>query len=87
MGVYTRISDSGEGDGTSNSKSYHSLFANSDDTTITARFAGLVRAGGATAEIHADIQIARWRKVIGNAAWNPICGLGVSRADGDGDTI
>ncbi|KAL2797927.1 6-phosphogluconate dehydrogenase [Aspergillus keveii] len=80
IGVYPRISDRGEGDGSnsksnSDSKSDHSLFSNPDDAAITARFAALVRTGGATAEIHADIQIARWRKLIGNAAWSPICAL------------
>ncbi|KAL2811536.1 ketopantoate reductase PanE/ApbA C terminal-domain-containing protein [Aspergillus granulosus] len=44
-------------------------------SSAVTTLAGLLRAGGATAEIHADIQIARWRKLIGNASWNPICAL------------
>lgn len=38
-------------------------------------FAGLVTAGGATAQVFEDIQPRRWRKTIINAAWNPICAL------------
>jgi 2-dehydropantoate 2-reductase len=38
-------------------------------------FQGLLSAGGAQAEIHADIQVERWKKLIGNATWNPICAL------------
>jgi 2-dehydropantoate 2-reductase len=39
------------------------------------KFQGLLSAGGAQAEIHADIQVERWKKLIGNATWNPICAL------------
>lgn len=38
-------------------------------------FAGLLRAGGATVELHQDIQLERWKKLIVNAAWNPVCAL------------
>ncbi|KAL4946066.1 ketopantoate reductase PanE/ApbA-domain-containing protein [Aspergillus oleicola] len=40
-----------------------------------ATLAARIRAGGATAEIYRDVQVARWRKLIGNASWNPICAL------------
>lgn len=39
------------------------------------RFAQLMRAGGGGAAHHADIQVARWSKLLMNAAWNPICAL------------
>lgn len=38
-------------------------------------FADLIRKGGATAEIHEDIQYPRWTKLLVNASWNPICAL------------
>ncbi|KAJ0419697.1 ketopantoate reductase PanE/ApbA C terminal-domain-containing protein [Aspergillus carlsbadensis] len=38
-------------------------------------FADMLRAGGAQAEIHSDIQVERWKKLVGNATWNPICSL------------
>lgn len=40
-----------------------------------AKFAALIRSGGGTAEIFADVQVARWKKLIGNCSWNPICAL------------
>ncbi|CEJ62756.1 hypothetical protein PMG11_11247 [Penicillium brasilianum] len=40
-----------------------------------ATLAALFNAGGATVELYPDVQIARWRKLIGNASWNPICAL------------
>jgi 2-dehydropantoate 2-reductase len=39
------------------------------------RFAKLMIAGGGGAEHHNDIQVARWSKLLMNAAWNPICAL------------
>lgn len=38
-------------------------------------FAKLIHTGGAEATVHIDVQIERWRKLIGNATWNPICAL------------
>lgn len=38
-------------------------------------FAQLICRGGGTAEVHDDIQIARWSKLIMNGTWNPICAL------------
>ncbi|PMD28764.1 2-dehydropantoate 2-reductase [Hyaloscypha variabilis F] len=43
--------------------------------TKTMSFAKLIWAGGAEATVHIDIQIERWKKLIGNATWNPICAL------------
>ncbi len=47
-----------------------------------ARLAELVIAGGGQAEVHEDIQIARWSKLLLNGAWNPICALSMC-TDGD----
>ncbi len=46
------------------------------------RLADLVVAGGGAAEVHEDIQIARWSKLLLNGAWNPIGALSMS-TDGD----
>lgn len=51
----------------SNAPKHHKAAAN--------RFAELMIAGGGGAEHHDDIQIARWSKLLMNAAWNPICAL------------
>lgn len=37
--------------------------------------AALFRSGGATVNVLADVQEARWRKLLINAAWNPVCAL------------
>ncbi|RVX75588.1 hypothetical protein B0A52_00941 [Exophiala mesophila] len=42
-------------------------------------FTQLLTASGATATLHADVQRERWRKLLVNAAWNPICALSRSR--------
>jgi 2-dehydropantoate 2-reductase len=38
-----------------------------------------LRSGGGNAELHEDIQAQRWRKLLINASWNPICALTLSR--------
>ncbi|KAL4861944.1 hypothetical protein BDV12DRAFT_190749 [Aspergillus spectabilis] len=38
-------------------------------------FADMLKAGGAQAEIHTDIQVERWKKLVGNATWNAVCAL------------
>ncbi|KAI2612764.1 6-phosphogluconate dehydrogenase C-terminal domain-like protein [Hypoxylon fragiforme] len=38
-------------------------------------FAALLAQGGATAQVHADVQRERWVKLLVNAAWNPVCAL------------
>ncbi|EXJ91212.1 2-dehydropantoate 2-reductase [Capronia coronata CBS 617.96] len=43
------------------------------------KLAALLHAGGASAEVHDDIQQSRWSKLLVNAAWNPICALSRSR--------
>ena len=43
------------------------------------RFSRLIRAGGATAQVHDDIQPEWWSKLFVNASWNPICALSRSR--------
>ncbi|KAF3384697.1 putative 2-dehydropantoate 2-reductase [Penicillium rolfsii] len=35
----------------------------------------MLRSTGARAEMHADIQVERWKKLVGNTTWNPICAL------------
>ncbi|KAI2613280.1 6-phosphogluconate dehydrogenase C-terminal domain-like protein [Hypoxylon sp. NC1633] len=40
-----------------------------------ARFAELLRSGGATAMVHGDVQRERWVKLLVNAAWNPVCAI------------
>ena len=44
--------------------------------------ASLMRAGGGQVDIHDNIQIARWGKILMNCAWNPICALSMC-ADGE----
>ncbi|EEU43369.1 uncharacterized protein NECHADRAFT_45039 [Fusarium vanettenii 77-13-4] len=46
------------------------------------RFADLMIKGGGGAEVHENIQIARWSKLLMNAAWNPIGALTLT-TDGD----
>lgn len=46
------------------------------------KFAELMIKGGGGAEVHDDIQILRWSKLLMNAAWNPICALTLL-TDGD----
>jgi 2-dehydropantoate 2-reductase len=53
--------------------------AKAADRTNTELFAHLIRAGGAEATVHNDVQVERWRKLIGNATWNPICALSCCR--------
>lgn len=47
-----------------------------------SRLADLVVAGGGIAEVHDDIQIARWQKLVLNCAWSPVCALSMC-TDGD----
>lgn len=46
------------------------------------RFAKLMIQGGGAAEVHDNIQIARWSKLLLNCVWNPICALTLC-SDGD----
>jgi len=45
-------------------------------------FAELMIKGGGNAKVLEDIQVARWSKLLLNAAWNPICALTLC-SDGD----
>ncbi|KAL9094586.1 MAG: hypothetical protein Q9165_003145 [Trypethelium subeluteriae] len=38
-------------------------------------FAELLRKAGGTVELHEDVQVPRWSKLLVNASWNPICAL------------
>ncbi len=42
----------------------------------------LIIAGGGQAEVHDNIQIKRWVKIMWNCSWNPICALALC-SDGD----
>jgi 2-dehydropantoate 2-reductase len=42
-------------------------------------FASIIKAGGGTVEVHDDVQLQRWSKLMVNAAWNPTCALTRSR--------
>ncbi len=42
-------------------------------------FADLIRAGGASCEVHNNIEGERWTKLLANASWNPISALARSR--------
>ncbi|SPN96540.1 probable 2-dehydropantoate 2-reductase [Cephalotrichum gorgonifer] len=46
------------------------------------RFADLMVKGGGVAEVHEDIQVARWCKLLVNTSWNPIGALTLT-SDGD----
>ncbi|CAG8934149.1 unnamed protein product [Penicillium salamii] len=50
--------------------------------TAARRFADLMIQGGGRAEVHDDIQVPRWSKLLMNAAWNPIGALTLT-TDGD----
>ncbi|OJJ53417.1 hypothetical protein ASPSYDRAFT_212287 [Aspergillus sydowii CBS 593.65] len=54
---------------------YPSHPASGDDGDKIRRFTDMLSAGGAQSENHTDIQVERWKKLIGNATWNPICAL------------
>lgn len=41
----------------------------------TESLATLIKGGGAEATVHVDVQVERWKKLIGNTTWNPICAL------------
>ncbi|KAH7125485.1 ketopantoate reductase PanE/ApbA C terminal-domain-containing protein [Dendryphion nanum] len=58
---------------------YPAESATAVDRENTGVFANLIRAGGGEATVHMDVQIERWKKLIGNATWNPICALSRSR--------
>ncbi|KAF4553493.1 Ketopantoate reductase PanE/ApbA-like protein 5 [Elsinoe fawcettii] len=42
-------------------------------------FASLIRKGNGTANVYDDIQVQRWRKLVLNCGWNPVCALSRSR--------
>ncbi|KAK5052153.1 hypothetical protein LTR84_002957 [Exophiala bonariae] len=50
--------------------------------SAATRFADLLIKGGGGAEVHEDIQIARWSKLLMNGPWNPIGALTLC-TDGD----
>jgi 2-dehydropantoate 2-reductase len=55
------------------------LFLGAHPSTASAvhaeNLASIFHAGGATAYVPEDIQGERWKKVLVNGAWNPICAL------------
>nr|POE79638.1 uncharacterized protein CFP56_07703 [Quercus suber] len=46
--------------------------------SATDTFVSLLRSGGSNNTLHTDIQEHRWKKLLLNAAWNPICALTLS---------
>ncbi|EKD14837.1 uncharacterized protein L3040_003944 [Drepanopeziza brunnea f. sp. 'multigermtubi'] len=51
----------------------------SSGTESAQKLADLLKAAGATAEVHEDVQFERWSKLLVNASWNPMCALSRSR--------
>ena len=49
--------------------------ATAEHKAVAEEFADLLRQGGATTEVHRDIQRQRWIKLLVNASWNPICAI------------
>lgn len=49
--------------------------SSSHATKAVEQFASLLGRGGATVHIHADVQTERWRKLLVNGSWNPVCAL------------
>ncbi|KAH9213487.1 ketopantoate reductase PanE/ApbA-domain-containing protein [Leptodontidium sp. 2 PMI_412] len=45
------------------------------DKSLLEKFANLINKGGATAILHEDVQVQRWKKIIANGTWNPVCAL------------
>ncbi|OAL55100.1 2-dehydropantoate 2-reductase [Pyrenochaeta sp. DS3sAY3a] len=65
---------------TETQKLYLGIYSGSPNTSllgmnVTEALAGMIRAAGADATVCADIQVERWKKLISNATWNPICAL------------
>lgn len=56
---------------------YPSRQAGASQAALTAaeHFAQLMIKGGGQAKVYDDVQEARWKKLVMNAAWNPICAL------------
>lgn len=42
---------------------------------VMNKMAGMMTAAGGHVAIHSDVQAERWKRLIGNAEWNPICAL------------
>ncbi|PNS17390.1 hypothetical protein CAC42_7073 [Sphaceloma murrayae] len=53
--------------------------ASAEDQGRAEAFAALVRKGRATAVVFEDIQVQRWKKLVLNCGWNPVCALSRSR--------
>lgn len=53
-----------------------------DHKAAAVNFAELMIKGGGEAKVLEDVQVARWSKLLMNAAWNPICALTMC-SDGD----
>lgn len=39
------------------------------------KLAEILSRGGATVTVERDVQVERWKKIVANGAWNPICAL------------
>jgi 2-dehydropantoate 2-reductase len=45
----------------------------------TQQFADILSRGGATVNVEDDVQVERWKKIVANGCWNPICALSACR--------
>ncbi len=41
----------------------------------TRQLADILSRGGATVKVEDDVQVERWKKIVANGCWNPICAL------------
>ncbi|KAH7110264.1 ketopantoate reductase PanE/ApbA-domain-containing protein [Dactylonectria macrodidyma] len=43
------------------------------------QLADLFSRGGATVQVEDDVQVERWKKIVANGCWNPVCALSACR--------
>ncbi|KAF3010859.1 hypothetical protein E8E13_009095 [Curvularia kusanoi] len=54
-------------------------YPSSASNSYAKAFVQLIKSAGGTANLHDDIQLIRWTKLLINASWNPICALAFSK--------
>ncbi|PSK49433.1 Meiotically up-regulated protein 72 protein [Elsinoe australis] len=65
-----------------NSRAFASTTSTSgveQDAAAANAFKDLIRKGNGTAHVYLDIQAQRWKKLLLNCGWNPVCALSWSR--------
>lgn len=45
----------------------------------TQQLADILSRGGATVKVEDDVQVERWKKIVANGCWNPVCALSACR--------